>query len=143
MVDDFKELQRFVTAQAAVYADVVSELSVGRKTSHWMWFVFPQFRGLGHSAMAITYGLESADEALAYWRHPILGARLRECTGIVLADEAKNAYDIFGSPDDAKFGSCLTLFEAVLPGEPLLCRALKQFYAGNRDERTLGLLRAG
>ena len=142
MVDDFKELQRFVTAQAAVYADVVSELSVGRKTSHWMWFVFPQFRGLGHSGMAIKYGLASANEALAYWRHPVLGARLRECIDLVLAVQAKTAYDIFGNPDDLKLRSCLTLFEAAVSAEPLFSRALERFYAGNRDVLTLELLRA-
>ena len=85
-----EQLQRFVTAQDAVYADVFSELDSGRKTSHWMWFVFPQLRGLGHSGMAIKYGLASANEALAYRRHHVLGVRLRECAGLVLAVEAKS-----------------------------------------------------
>lgn len=134
------ELQRFVAAQDAVYADVVSELKAGRKTSHWMWFVFPQLRGLGSSAMAIKYGLASADEALAFWKHPILGSRLRQCVDMVLAIESKSAYDIFGSPDDAKLRSCLTLFDAAVAGEALFGRALTKFYAGQRDQRTLELL---
>ena len=142
MANKYMELQRFVLAQDAVYTNVVRELNAGCKTSHWMWFVFPQLRGLGHSGMAIKYGLASANEALAYWRHPVLGARLRECIDLVLAVEAKTAYDIFGSPDDLKLRSCLTLFEAAVSAEPLFSRALERFYAGNRDVRTLGLLRA-
>ena len=142
MSNHLAELQRFVAAQDVVYAQVLSELTAGRKTSHWMWFVFPQLRGLGQSCMAIKYGLASADEALAFWNHPILCARLRECTALVLAIEGKSAYEIFGSPDDLKFRSCLTLFEAAVSAEPLFSRALERFYAGNRDVRTLGLLRA-
>jgi uncharacterized protein (DUF1810 family) len=141
-VNDETGLQRFVTAQDAVYADVVSELNAGCKTSHWMWFVFPKLRGLGHSGMAIKYGLASADEALAFWKHPVLGARLRECTALVLAVEAKSAYEILGSPDDAKFRSCLTLFEATVSGEALFERALTKFFSGQRDLRTLELLAA-
>ena len=133
-------LQRFVAVQVAVYAEVVSELNAGRKRSHWMWFVFPQLRGLGHSAMATKFGLASAEEALAYWRHPVLGVRLRECVNLVLAVEAKTAYDILGSPDDLKLRSCLTLFEAAVPGEPLFGRALTKLYSGQRDPRTLELL---
>ena len=140
MSNHLAELQRFVAAQDAVYADVVSQLNAGRKTSHWMWFVFPQLRGLGHSGMAITYGLASADQALAFWNHPILCARLRECTALVLAIEGKSAYEIFGSPDDLKFRSCLTLFEAAVSGEALFERALTKFYSGQRDLRTLELL---
>ena len=140
MANDYTELQRFVTAQDAVYAGVVSELNAGRKTSHWMWFVFPQLVGLGHSGMAIKYGLASADEALAYWRHPVLGPRLRECIELVSAVEAKSAYDIFGSPDDLKLQSCLTLFEAAVSGEALFGQALTKFSAGQRDQRTLELL---
>lgn len=135
-----QDLQRFVAAQDAVFADVVAELAVGCKKSHWMWFVFPQLRGLGHSGMAIKYGLESAVEALAYWTHPVLGSRLRECIDLVLAVEAKSAYDIFGSPDEAKLRSCLTLFEAAASGEALFGRALTKFYSGQRDLRTLELL---
>ena len=134
------ELQRFVTAQDAVYANVVSEVTAGRKTSHWMWFVCPQLRGLGRSSMAIEYALASGDEALAYWMHPVLGPRLRECTELVLAADNKSAYEIFGSPDDLKFRSCLTLFDAAVDGETLFRRALAKFYSGGRDPRTGDLL---
>ena len=135
-----QDLERFVSAQDAVYIDVVFELNTGRKTSHWMWFVFPQLRGLGHSGMAIKNGLASAEEALAFWKHPILGARLRECTALVLAVEAKSAYESFGSPDDAKFWSCLTLFDAAVVGETLFARALAAYYSGKRDPQPLELL---
>ena len=134
------ELERFVTAQNAVYADVVSELKAGRKTSHWMWFVFPQLRGLGRSGMATKYGLVSSNEALLYSKHPLLGSRLRECIALVLAVEAKTAQEIFGNSDDAKLRSCLTLFEAAVPGETMFGRALTEFYSYRRDERTLALL---
>jgi len=140
IVNDETELQRFVTAQDTVYTDVVAQLNAGRKTSHWMWFIFPQLRGLGHSGMAIKYGLASANEALGYWRHPVLGARLRECIDLVLAVEAKSAYDIFGRPDDLKLRSCLTLFDSAVAGEALFGRALTKFYSGQRDPRTLELL---
>ena len=142
MFNHLAELQRFVAAQDAVYAEVVSELADGRKTSHWMWFVFPQLRGLGRSGMATKFGLASADEALAYWKHLVLGSRLRECIELVVAVEAKSAYEIFGSPDDMKFRSCLTLFDAAVPGEALFGRALKKFYSGERDPRTVELLGA-
>ena len=137
-----EQLQRFVTAQDAVYANVVSELTDGRKTSHWMWFVFPQLRGLGRSGMAIKFGLASVSEALAYWGHPVLGSRLRKCIELALAADSKGASEIFGSPDYLKFRSCLTLFDAAVVGEPLFCRALEKFYSGERDPRTVELLGA-
>ena len=112
MSDPF-DLQRFVEAQDPVYSRVVSELRSGRKTSHWMWFVFPQMRGLGQSAMATKYGISGPDEAAAYLRHAVLGARLRECTGLVNQIEGSSIDDIFGSPDNMKFHSCMTLFESV------------------------------
>ena len=132
-------LERFISAQEHVFAQVLSELTAGRKTSHWMWFVFPQLLGLGHSAMAAKYGLKSAGEALAYWQHPVLGERLRECTELVLAVENKSAHDVFGSPDDMKLRSCWTLFDVVTE-HALFERALTRLYGGGRDETTLGLL---
>ena len=134
------DLQRFVIAQDAVYAQVKGELQSGRKASHWMWFIFPQLRGLGVSSMATFYGLGSASEALGYWRHPTLGARLRECTELVLAVEGKSAHEIFGSPDDVKLRSCMTLFAAVATDEPIFGQVLKRFYNGQPDDRTLKLL---
>ncbi|HEX6705568.1 MAG TPA: DUF1810 domain-containing protein [Albitalea sp.] len=140
MDDDPFELQRFVTAQQPVYAQVCAELAAGAKTSHWMWFIFPQLKSLGRSATAKHYGLASLAEAQAYWQHPLLGARLKECSGLVLTVEGKSALQILGSPDDLKFRSCMTLFERAAPHEPVFGRALQKFYAGQRDEATLELL---
>jgi len=133
-------LNRFVEAQNPVYAQVCAELAAGAKRSHWMWFVFPQLRGLGQSAMAVHYGLASAVEARAYWQHPLLGARLKECTQLVLAVQNKSAFEIFGQPDDMKFRSCMTLFAHCAAGEPMFLEALARYCAGQQDERTLALL---
>lgn len=133
-------LQRFVDAQAPVYGAVVEELRDGRKASHWMWFVFPQLRGLGHSAMAQHYGLASLDEARAYLAHPELGARLRECTQLALR-AGNDAHALFGSPDDFKFRSCMTLFTRTAPEEAVFADALHQYFAGIPDARTEAMLR--
>jgi uncharacterized protein (DUF1810 family) len=133
-------LQRFVEAQAPVYEAVCRELSAGQKTSHWMWYVFPQLRELGRSAVAKHFGIGSGDEALAYWQHPVLGKRLKECTQLVLAVEGKTALDIFGSPDELKFKSCMTLFRRAAPEEPVFGQALERFFNGHADESTLRLL---
>ena len=134
------DLNRFVEAQNPVYAQVCAELAAGAKRSHWMWFVFPQLRGLGHSAMAVHYGLASAAEARSYWQRPLLGARLKECTQLVLAVQRKSALEIFGTPDDMKFRSCMTLFAHSAAGEPVFLDALARYFAGQQDERTLALL---
>ncbi len=133
-------LDRFVEAQAGVIDAVRAELRDGRKTSHWMWFVFPQLRGLGRSSTARHYGIADRAEAAAYAHHPVLGPRLLECTDRVLTHPGSSAHRIFGSPDDLKFASCMTLFEAVWPNEPGFARALDTFYGGRRDSATLGLL---
>jgi uncharacterized protein (DUF1810 family) len=133
-------LERFVDAQATAYAKAHAELEAGQKTSHWMWFVFPQLRGLGRSAMAERYGIGSKEEAVAYLGHPILGPRLVDCTKLMLAIEGKTARAILGSPDDLKFRSSMTLFERVAPGETAFARALSKVCAGERDPRTLELL---
>ncbi|MDE3112220.1 MAG: DUF1810 domain-containing protein [Chloroflexota bacterium] len=138
---DPHDLERFVEAQDGVYEQVKTELARGRKTSHWMWFVFPQMRGLGHSAMAERYGIGSAAEARAYWEHSLLGRRLKECVDLVLGVEGKTAREIMGSPDDVKLRSCLTLFEHVAPEEPAFARALEKYYRGERDPLTLTMLR--
>ena len=138
MTDPF-ELERFVDAQAPVYAGVVAELRQGRKQSHWMWFIFPQLAGLGHSAMAQHYALRSRDEAVAYLGHGLLGPRLRECTALVNAVEGRTIHDILGSPDDLKFHSSMTLFAAVSP-EPEFAKAIAKFYGGTPDRKTLELL---
>jgi len=140
MLADSHDLQRFVTAQAPVFATVCDELRAGEKESHWMWFIFPQLRALGRSSMAKHYGLADLAEAQAYWRHPVLGERLRLCTTLVLGVKDKSAHDIFGSPDDLKLRSCMTLFEAAAPGAAGLARVLERYYAGKRDAATLQLL---
>jgi uncharacterized protein (DUF1810 family) len=134
-------LQRFVSAQAGVIDRVRAELRAGRKQSHWMWFVFPQIAGLGRSATAIHYAITSLDEARAYFEHPVLGARLRDCTQLVLAVEAKGVHAIFGSPDDLKFHSSMTLFAKAAPDERLFADALEKYFAGRPDTATLERLR--
>lgn len=134
------DLERFTRAQAPVIEAVRDELRAGRKQSHWMWFVFPQLRGLGLSSTAQHYGIASLAEARAYLAHPVLGPRLRECCELMLAiPEPRSAHDILGSPDDLKFRSCVTLFGLAAPGEPLFARCLDRFYGGQSDARTLGL----
>ena len=135
------DIERFVDAQHSVYETVRAELRAGRKSTHWMWFVFPQLRGLGRSATAAYYGLASKDEAVGYLAHPVLGARLRECVGIVLGVQGRSAHEIFGSPDDLKFRSSLTLFAAAAPGEPLFQQALDRYFGGAGDPDTMERLR--
>lgn len=139
-MDDPHDLQRFVDAQDPVYARVKEELARGAKASHWMWFVFPQLKGLGRSAIAQHYGIASREEAQAYWRHPLLGPRLKECTELVLAVAGKTALQVFGSPDDLKFCSSMTLFERAVPAEPAFGRAIEKYFGGARDARTIGLM---
>lgn len=137
------DLHRFVAAQDGVSAQVLQELRAGRKRTHWMWFVFPQLAGLGSSPTAQHFALRSLDEARAYLAHPVLGHRLRECCEALLASPTADAHAIFGSPDDLKLRSCLTLFSAAAPGEPLFRQLLDRFYGGMPDPRTLQLLGAG
>ena len=138
MSDPF-DLNRFVEAQGPVIENARRELAAGRKQSHWMWFVFPQLAGLGFSAMAQRYALSGADEALAYLDHPVLGSRLRDLTELA-CEASGSAHTIFGTPDDLKFRSCMTLFNAVAPGETAFRDALSRFFRGERDELTLAIL---
>jgi uncharacterized protein (DUF1810 family) len=138
-MDERFDLERFVEAQQAVYAAVCAELHAGAKRSHWMWFIFPQLRGLGSSPSAQHYGLASLAEARAYLDHPVLGARLRECTRCLLLLEGRSAAEIFGYPDELKLRSCLTLFERAAPQEELFGEALRKYYGGQPDVRTLEL----
>ena len=137
------DLDRFVTAQDPIYSRVAEELRGGRKQSHWMWFVFPQIAGLGHSEMAWRYAIASLDEARAYLAHPALGARLRECTALALETKAKSADEIFGHPDDLKFHSCMTLFAhaAREDTETEFRKALDRFFDGKEDELTVQRLK--
>jgi uncharacterized protein (DUF1810 family) len=138
-VDPF-ELERFIKAQDRVYERVCAELRNGRKESHWMWFIFPQVRGLGSSETAKAFGIASCEEAEAYLKHPILGTRLRECSGLVNLIEGRSAENIFGYPDNLKFRSSMTLF-AKVSSDRVFQDALTKFFAGEPDERTLFLLR--
>jgi uncharacterized protein (DUF1810 family) len=129
-----------VDAQAPVYEQVRQELKVGRKKSHWMWFVFPQIAGLGQSPMSIRFAVASLDEAKAYLAHPVLGARLRECAQLTLDVEAKTARDIFGGIDEMKFRSSMTLFARAASDEDLSQRCIDKYFAGASDPATLAKL---
>ena len=138
------DLIRFLDAQAHVYRDVVEELTNGSKRSHWMWFVFPQLAGLGHSAMARHYAIRDLDQARRYLADPILGDRLRQDVSLMIRHTGKSALEILGSPDDVKFRSCLTLFHHAASNQTdraLFADALDQFYANGPDPRTVELLR--
>jgi uncharacterized protein (DUF1810 family) len=136
-MSDPHNLQRFVTAQDKVIGQVRKELAAGAKTSHWMWFVFPQIEGLGYSAMARLYAIASTEEARAYLAHPVLGPRLTECTGLVLQVRGRSARAIFGSTDEMKLRSSMTLFDAVTEGQSLFGAVLARYFGGVRDEETL------
>jgi uncharacterized protein (DUF1810 family) len=137
---DTYNLGRFLLAQERVFDRVVSELRAGMKTSHWMWFIFPQIRGLGRSPISVEYAISSRDEARAYLQHPLLGPRLKECTRLVLELQGRSVEDIFGSPDDMKFRSCMTLFAQVSPDDNMFERALQRYFAGMPDQLTLDRL---
>ncbi|MDD1525769.1 DUF1810 domain-containing protein [Bradyrhizobium sp. WBOS7] len=138
MTDPF-DLERFVRAQDPVFRAVEAELARGRKQTHWMWFVFPQITGLGSSALSQRYAIGSRAEAKAYLAHPVLGARLIECAGLVLAVQGRSINAILGAPDDAKFRSSMTLFGAV-SDEPIFGAALARYFAGESDAATLEIL---
>ena len=133
-------LERFVTAQNPVYESVKAELRAGRKRGHWMWFVFPQLSGLGQSEMAHRYAIASLAQAKEYLNHELLGARLRECTELVLAVQKATLFEIFGSPDDMKFKSCMTLFAKADPHDRLFVEALRKYCGGEFDDKSLELL---
>jgi uncharacterized protein (DUF1810 family) len=134
------DLERFVAAQDGVYAGVVAELRAGRKTGHWMWFVFPQLAGLGRSAMSERYAIRSLHEARAYLAHPVLGPRLRECSAALLEAGGTAASEILGPIDAVKLRSSMTLFSRAAPGEPVFREVLDRFYGGEPDPATDALL---
>ena len=137
---DAYDLKRFVDAQVDDYEQALAEVRSGRKRSHWMWYIFPQYDGLGFSSTSRQYAIKSAAEAIEYLRHPILGPRLVECCEAVLALEGRSASEVFGSPDDVKLRSCATLFAAVSPAGSVFEQVLVKFFRGERDEKTLRLL---
>jgi uncharacterized protein (DUF1810 family) len=137
-VNDPHNLQRFLDAQASVYAQVCTELRDGRKRTHWMWFIFPQIKGLGHSEMASRFAISSLNEAQAYLEHPTLGPRLKECTRLVNEVEGRSVEQIFGYPDDLKFRSSMTLFARAAPDdEQVFDEALRKYFGGKPDPATL------
>jgi uncharacterized protein (DUF1810 family) len=134
--NDPYDLDRFVRAQAPDYERALAELRAGKKKSHWMWYIFPQIEGLGHSPMSVRYSIKSAAEALAYLDHPLLGPRLRECAAVVRDIVGRSALEIFGSPDDLKLRSCATLFVTV-SNEDVFEQVLQKYFDGERDQETL------
>jgi len=138
-MNDPYDLQRFVEAQRSAYDRALRELRAGRKTSHWMWYVFPQFRGLGFSETARFYGISGLDEAVAYLAHPILGPRLRACVEAMLSIDDRTAEDVLGPIDGKKFRLSMTLFARAAPDEPIFTKALERYFAGEQDARTIEL----
>ena len=136
-MNDQHDLQRFVDAQSAVYEKVLGELRNGRKETHWMWFIFPQLRGLGHSRMATLFAVTSREEAEEYLRHPVLGPRLRECTRLVNLVEGRSIHQIFGGPDDLKFRSSMSLFASVAADNQIFQDALQKYFGGQLDPLTV------
>ncbi len=140
MTDSY-DLDRFVSAQSGgVFEQALAELVAGRKRTHWMWFVFPQVDGLGHSSTTKRYAIKSVREAYAYLAHPVLGPRLLQCVDAVLAVDGPTMHDVFGSPDDMKLKSSATLFAAITPMDSPFDRLLNKHYAGDRDERTIAII---
>ena len=140
MSNDPWNLARFVEAQEGEYQQALAEIRSGRKRSHWMWYVFPQFTGLGSSPTSVHYAIKSPEEAVAYLEHPILGRRLLECAEAVLQIENRSALEIFGSPDDLKLRSCATLFAAVSPAGSVFQQIIDRYFGGERDARTIDLI---
>jgi uncharacterized protein (DUF1810 family) len=139
-MNDPYDLQRFVDAQNPVFEQVCAELGAGQKKGHWMWFIFPQLRGLGHSRMATRFAISSRDEAEAYLKHPVLGSRLRECTRLVMLVEGHSISQIFGHPDDLKFRSSMTLFASTTCENQIFKDALQKGFGGELDRRTIARL---
>jgi uncharacterized protein (DUF1810 family) len=138
--EDPYDLRRFVDAQESVYRTVVAELRAGRKRSHWIWFIFPQLRGLGRSGTAIRYGIASRDEAAAYLAHPVLGPRLRECTRLVAQVDGRSIEEIFGWPDNLKVRSSMTLFAQATDDNADFQAVLEKYYGGEPDPATIDIL---
>lgn len=134
-------LQRFIEAQKESYSRALEEITAGRKRSHWMWFIFPQMKGLGRSSTSIFYGINDMDEAREYLAHPILGERLREIAQVLLQLDTNDAHAVFGSPDDMKLRSCMTLFDNISPND-IFADVLDKYFDGHRDNKTNQLLNA-
>ena len=134
-------LQRFIDAQQSDYETALSEIKRGRKQSHWMWYIFPQIQGLGFSATSKLYAIRNLQEAQAYLNHPLLGKRLKEITDALINLPSNNAHEIFGSPDDVKLRSSMTLFASLPDADPVFESALKKFFKGEKDAKTLSIIK--
>lgn len=139
-MNDHYNLERFIRAQDPVYASVIEELCAGKKRGHWMWYIFPQIKGLGHSVMAKQYAITSLEEAKAYLEHPLLGSRLRECTEVVMNVDGRLAEQIFSYPDNLKFRSSMTLFTDTAGRNSIFQDALRKYFEGHPDQSTLDIL---
>ncbi|HNT33950.1 MAG TPA: DUF1810 domain-containing protein [bacterium] len=137
---DSHNLERFVSAQNGIFERVLTELRGGQKTTHWMWFIFPQYKGLGSSSTSRHYAIKSLSEATAYLEHPVLGGRLLECCQALLQLECKSAHEIFGYPDELKLRSCMTLFESISPSNSIFSEVLQKYFGGQKDQYTLTLI---
>ena len=138
---DKYDLQRFVKEQQHSYSNAYSEVSLGRKRSHWMWYIFPQIAGLGMTAISQKFSIKSIEEAKEYYNHPYLGRNLLEISNVLLTLTTNNAYEVFGSPDYLKLRSCMTLFAEAVPEEKVFQKVLDKFYGGEKDELTIKILR--
>lgn len=134
------DLQRFMIAQAPIYENVVGELRSGRKTGHWMWFIFPQIAGLGLSALSVQFAIHSKREACAYLNHKVLGPRLQDCSQLLLSHAGQDIEQIMGSPDHLKLRSCMTLFASISQPESIFHQVIESFYGGKQDDATLAIL---
>lgn len=141
MIED-TDISRFIKAQENIYAEVVKELLHGKKTSHWMWFIFPQIIGLGFSSTSKYYSIKTIDEAKEYLKHPILGNRLLECANILIKTEGKSAESIFGYPDDMKLQSSMTLFSFISPESTVFLQVLNKYFKGEKDQKTMEILKS-
>ncbi|MBS9524146.1 DUF1810 domain-containing protein [Litoribacter alkaliphilus] len=139
-VEDPYQLTRFLEAQASSLAQAKQELQNGKKVSHWMWYIFPQLKQLGHSSTAKFYGIRDLAEAKAFYQHPVLGHNLRECCELLLPHGQRTAYQIMGSPDDLKLRSCVTLF-LLATGDLIFQQVLDQFFDGKKDEKTVAYIK--
>jgi uncharacterized protein (DUF1810 family) len=134
------DLTRFISAQARTYDAALAEIRAGRKRTHWMWFIFPQLKGLGLSSNAVYYGIDALEEAVEYLKHPVLGVRLLEISRALLGLPGNNATVVMGTPDDLKLRSCMTLFARAPGADPVFGQVLDQYFRGEQDAKTLALL---
>jgi uncharacterized protein (DUF1810 family) len=139
-MEDLFNLNRFIEAQSVSYETALYEIKSGRKTSHWMWYIFPQFKGLGYSSTSQLYSIKSVEEALLFFKHPILGNRLLEITNAFLNLENKSAYEILGSPDNLKMNSCMTLFNSIQTESDVFSKVLDKFYSNLQCTKTISQL---